>query len=166
MRLSPVPDMSLRNIYDLKPEMLLDRGISLLLLDLDNTLIPYSQSLPPEEVCLWIKSFKDKGIEVFLVSNNRTDRAGIFSAAAGIPFVNRAAKPSKKKLLEAMEIMNKAPEDTAMLGDQVYTDVLAANSAGVTSIVVTPIDVHKPNFAVRYFFELPFRAMCKEKMTR
>lgn len=166
MRLSPIPDMSLKTIYDLKPEMLLERGISLLLLDLDNTLIPYTQSLPPKKVSDWMSAFKEKGIELFLVSNNKTDRAGVFSSAAGIPYINRAKKPSGKKVLEAMEIMDRPPWETAMMGDQVYTDILAANSSGVLSIVVRPLDIHKPQFAARYFFELPFRALCREKIKR
>lgn len=164
MRLSPIPDMSLKTIYDLKPDMLLKRGMSLLLLDLDNTLIPYNQSMPPERVSRWMSDFKEKGIELFLVSNNKTDRAGIFSSAAGISYINRAKKPSGKKVLEAMEIMGRTPMETAMMGDQVYTDILAANSSCVFSIVVRPLDVHKPQFAARYFLELPFRVLCKEKI--
>lgn len=159
-----IPDMSIESINDLKPDMLSGRGISLLILDLDNTLIPYSEPLPPDRVKEWMEGFKEQGIDLFLVSNNRTDRAEIFSKAASIPYVSRARKPSAKKVFEAMNIMERKPNETAMLGDQIYTDVLAANSAGVFSIVVKPIDRHKPHFAARYFVELPFRALAKVKV--
>lgn len=164
MSFSLIPDMSIESIYDLKPEILAERGISLLILDLDNTLIPYSESLPPDNVREWIKGFNEQGIDPFIVSNNRTDRAGNFSKAASIPYINRAGKPSAKKVFEAMNKMKRKPSETAMLGDQIYTDVLAANSAGVFSIVVKPLDGHKLLFAARYFVELPFRAFAKEKL--
>lgn len=163
MSFSLIPDMSINTIYDLSPDILIARGKSLLILDLDNTLIPYSESLPPKKVVEWMARFKERNIKLFLVSNNRTDRANIFSGAASIPYVDRAGKPSSKKVLIALREMNKTPDETAMLGDQIFTDVLAANFAGVFSIIVKPLDRHKPQFAARYFAELPFRAFAREK---
>lgn len=164
MSFSLIPDMSLNSIYDLNPQILRAKGISLLLMDLDNTLISYSESEPSDELKRWMTSFRDQGIDLFLVSNNKTGRAKRFSQVAGLPYLDRAKKPSKKKLIEAMDIMGKRPEQTAMLGDQIFTDVLAANKSGIFSIIITPIDVHKPQFAARYLVEIPFRVFVREKI--
>jgi len=164
MSFSPIPDVSIESIFDLKPKMLSERGISLLLLDLDNTLIPYSHTTLPSEVGNWMDGFKRDGIELFLVSNTRSNRAETFSKTASIPFVNSAWKPSPKKVFEAMRRMGRGLQDTAIMGDQIFTDVLAGNRAGIFTIVVKPIDVHNFLFKLRYFIELPFRVLSKQKL--
>lgn len=163
MSFSPVPKMSFESIYQIAPDTLLERGVTLLLLDLDNTLLPYSRDYPDEKLKNWFQAMRDSGITMFLVSNNRTDRAGNFAAAAGMPYVQRAKKPSRKGLIHAMELYDKTPGETALIGDQVYTDVLAANRAGVLSIVVKPIEFTNPALALRYAVEMPFRLLCGRK---
>jgi len=159
MAFSPIPRVCAASVYDLTADFMRARGITLLLLDLDNTIATYTEEVPSPAMRTWMKAMEDDGITLFLVSNNRTDRAGKFAASAGIPYINRAGKPSPKALVRAMAQMKKAPGETALVGDQVYTDVLAANSAGVLSIVVRPLDLKKPRFVLRFAVELPFRLL-------
>ena len=53
MKLLPFPDISVKSIYDLTPELFLSRGIRLLLLDVDNTLSPYSVNTPTPKMKAW-----------------------------------------------------------------------------------------------------------------
>ncbi len=79
-------------------------------------------------------------------------------------FVKKAKKPSPRGIIEAMRRCGKKPEETALAGDQSYTDVLGANLAGATSILVQPLSLRNPLLAVRYVLELPWRATCKERV--
>ena len=157
MIFSPVPDKKFKRLTDITPEFLDKNGIKLLLLDLDNTISPYTTDEPTEDVLAWTERMKDSGIRLFIVSNNKGDRPEVFSKSLTIPYIKLAKKPSPKGVLLAMETEGAAKENTALVGDQVYTDMLAANLAGVMGILVEPIKFSNPFLAIRYFFELPFR---------
>lgn len=162
MNISPVADMAFHKLTDIEPEFLRERGISLLLLDIDNTVSPYGIHEPAAEMKEWVHKMKEGGIELFFVSNNHGDRPGIFSEKLGIPYIKGAGKPSRRGVLQAMEICGKKAEETALCGDQSFTDVLCANRCGFTSILVQPIDLKNPLLAARYFIELPFRKAAKK----
>lgn len=165
MSFSPVPDFSFDSICALTPEFLRRQGITLLLLDLDNTLAPYGTENPPEETADWADTMKRAGIELFIVTNNRgSQRVESLSSAFGIGYIKGARKPFSDGVLRALEKLGRTKSETALAGDQIYTDVLAANCAGVLSIVVRPIKFTNPLFCLRYWAELPFRAMCRNKM--
>ena len=164
MSFSPIPDVTAPDIFTVTPKWLSDKGITLLLLDLDNTLAPYSQDMPTEQVLAWMKELQASGAALFIVSNNRGEtRVERYAAACGIPFIKRAEKPHPKGLETAMEQMGKTREETALMGDQVFTDALAAKRAGVLSIVIKPLEMLNMWFYLRYFIELPFRWLSKER---
>lgn len=150
-----------RTIFDLSPSALAEKGITLLLADLDNTLAPYGVSLPTDEVRVWNEQLKAAGITLFVLSNNRhADRPRVFCQALGIPFIGHAGKPRTDSFLKAMERMGAARSQTAIVGDQIFTDILGGNRAGVTTILVEPIRLAgNPGRYVRYAAELPFRAL-------
>ncbi len=154
-------DWVCRDIYDLTGQKLVDKGIKLLLADLDNTLVPYGVPLPTDEVCAWNEGLKAAGVTLFVLSNNRhADRPRIFSEALGIPFIGYAGKPKTPSFFKAMDQMGVTKEQTAIVGDQIFTDVLGGNRAGVTTILVQPIRLAgNPGRYVRYAVELPFRAL-------
>ena len=163
MSFSPIPDHCFDKLTDISPEFLQKKGISLLLLDLDNTISPYGIDVPTEAIIKWSEDMKSKGIKLYIVSNNRSSqRAGGFAEKMGISFVYKAGKPSTRGVLQAMKQEWKKPCETALAGDQVYTDVLAANRSGITSLLIKPISLKNPLLAVRYVFEIPFRILCKE----
>lgn len=114
-------------------------GVKGIILDVDNTLEPYENALPTERVLAWLDSLKMAGISAAIVSNNNGERINLFNRDIGLPAYYKAAKPFKKNLVLAMSVMGTDKGNTAMMGDQIFTDVLAARNAGVRAILVPPI---------------------------
>jgi len=164
MGFSLIPDIRLESVHQITPELLLNRGITLLLLDLDNTLIPYSQTRPDPRLQKWLDNIRASGIDLFVVSNSHRNRPAVFCAAADIPFVRRACKPSAKAIRAVMAQMRRTPGETALVGDQIFTDTLGANRSGVLSILVRPIEMKQIHLAARFAVEQPFRALAREKI--
>lgn len=152
----PFADVEVRVLADLKPEWFRENGIRLMLLDFDNTVVPYTTNIPTEEFNVWLQETRAAGVTVAVVSNSHSQRVQNFCSERDIPCTIKAKKPSPKGLREAMENLGFAPGETAMAGDQTFTDVLAGNFAGVTTVLVYPILFSNPLFRVRYYMELPF----------
>lgn len=164
MALLLAPQVVLRNIFEITPQALQGRGITLLLADLDNTLIRYGEREPTEPLRAWAAELKAGGVDLFLLSNSRKPtRASHFAQCLGIPFLGHAGKPKKGGFQAAMVQMGRTPAQTAMVGDQMFTDILGARRAGVLAIAVRPIACDNPFRALRYGIELPFRGMVKER---
>ena len=154
----PIPTIQLHDIYQLTPETLRELGVRFLMMDLDNTLAPYHIHTADPRLAEWIASLRGAGIEPFILSNNRGDRPARFAAQLGVDYVNRAKKPGIRTAMRIMRERGYLPEETAIVGDQIYTDVLCAARCGVKSICVRPICISRnPLLAARYFLELPFR---------
>ena len=159
-----IPDISVGSIYDISPRRLRDMGVSLLLMDLDNTMSPYHIHKTTTELTTWVDSMKAEGIEPFILSNNRGERPARFAAQLDIGYVGRAKKPSEKVMLGVMAEKGVSPGNTAVIGDQIFTDTLCAKRGGVLAILVKPICVRRnPLLALRYGLELPFRLMARRK---
>ena len=164
MSFSLVANSSFEKLTDISPELLKEKKISFLMLDLDNTIAPYGAAKPEESIMQWVRKIKEEGIELFIVSNSkRPTRAESFAGQMGIGYIKAAHKPSVSGIEKAMKQCGKTREESALCGDQIFTDVLGANRAGVSSFVVHPIKFTNPFLAIRYFFELPFRAAGKVK---
>lgn len=163
MSFSLYPDHSFRKIQDVTADFLKKSGISLLLLDVDNTLAPYGKAMPEKAVVEWCDGLKRSGITPYIMSNNRTIRAQIFSDVFGIGYTFKAGKPFPEKIKEVMRKYGKTPRETALAGDQIFTDVLGANLAGASSLLIQPIRLKNPLHALRYVLELPFRKKAKER---
>jgi len=163
MSFSPIPDICVRTIFSVTPELLRQKRITLLLADLDNTLSPYGEDLPPESVLAWVAGCRAAGIELFMISNTGNEKRAVgYANACEMPYMIRARKPSPKGPLAIMAQLGKRPEETALIGDQIFTDGLAANRAGILSIVTRPLRMG-PFLRFRYIVEQPFRYLCKEK---
>ena len=121
------------------PEFLLSIGVRGILLDVDNTLEPYENPLPTEKVVSWLASLKAAGISVAIVSNNNAARINLFNSELNLPAYSKAKKPFKKTLLKAMTDIGTDKDSTILMGDQIFTDVLAAKCAGLRAILVPPI---------------------------
>jgi hypothetical protein len=154
-------DWVCESIFDLSGPELAAQGLTLLLADLDNTLVPYGVPLPTDPVRAWNEGLKAAGVTLFVLSNNRhEDRPRVFSQALGVPFLGHAGKPKRGGFVQAMEQMGATVAQTAIVGDQIFTDILGGNRAGVTTILVQPIRLAgNPGRYVRYAVELPFRAL-------
>ena len=147
------------DIYELTGAALAGRGFTLLLADLDNTLVPYGVPLPDERLRAWRDDLAAHGVTLFVLSNNRHEsRPRIFSDALDIPYIGHAGKPKTPSFYRAMERLGVSKEQTAIVGDQIFTDVLGGNRAGVSTILVEPIRLAgNPGRYLRYAAEWPLR---------
>jgi len=158
---SLIPDGVYPNVCALQPSLLASWGITLLLADLDNTLAKYRQPEPDESIRAWKEALSASGITLFLLSNSRKPgRAARFAQSLGIPYLGHARKPRKAGFQQAMEQTGKTPRQTAMVGDQIFTDILGARRAGVLALLVEPVALAgNPGRYLRYAGETPFRAL-------
>ena len=139
MSFSLIPHILLSSYDDLTPQMLTERGIRLLLCDLDYTLAPKYVPRPDEALRTWLADMERAGVRVMILSNNRSSaRVERFCRDLGIDYVGHAGKPSVRGYRQAMEKAGVTPAQTAMLGDKLLTDVLGANLSGVTALMVEP----------------------------
>ena len=164
MPFSLIPDRLYRAYTDITPEMLRSWGIRLLLCDLDYTLAPRSVLQPDAQVLSWVQAMKESGIEVMILSNNRSsERVELFCKDMGITYVGHAGKPAKRGYREAMAKAGVTEKETAMLGDKLLTDVLGAKRSRVLALMVEPLGgpVGKWNH-ILHMLQAPFKAMTKE----
>ena len=114
-------------------------GVRCVLLDRDNTLVPRDTKIAPPEVSAWLESLKDAGISRCMVSNNFHTKAVEASAEdLDMLCVHHAMKPSPVAVRLALSVAGVPAEQAVLIGDQVFTDIVAANLAGVRSILVRP----------------------------
>lgn len=165
MPLSLVPSRLFQRYQEVTPELLREAGVTLLLSDLDFTLAPKSVRRPDPALREWIGSMKAAGIQVMIVSNNRSGaRVTEFCADLGIPYQGRAGKPSARGLRAAMARVGTDRAHTAMLGDKLLTDMLAANRAGVLALMVEPLGGAVTLWQkVLHALQAPFKALCRRR---
>lgn len=161
MPLSLLPRVVVSRLTDVTPAMLRELGVRALLLDFDNTIVPYTTDAPTEAMARWLRELPEAGIFLAVVSNSRKDRVVRFCRAAGLPCITHSRKPFQKGIGQAMARFQLEPSATALAGDQIFTDVLGANCGGLTSILVTPIHLHNVWLKLRYGLEQPFRLLAR-----
>lgn len=135
-----VPDFRFDKFSDATLEFLTDLGIKGVILDIDNTLEPYENPVPSPEVRNWLISLNENGIKTAFVSNNNKDRVNLFNQELLMPAFPKAKKPFPKNLKKAMQAIGSDKTNTVIMGDQVFTDVLAGRMAGIRTILVPPIN--------------------------
>lgn len=139
-RLLLQPDLVLGGVItDLTPAILQANRIKGLILDVDETLVPIRETLVTSDLTRWAEEMKQVA-SIWLVSNNLShNRIGTIARALDLPYFLGARKPSRRKLLEAAQKMNLPPETIAMVGDRLFTDVIAGNRLGMFTILVEPM---------------------------
>lgn len=163
MSLSLLPSLIVDAVTDLTPELLRSRGIRLLMLDFDNTIVPYTTDVPTEAMTAWLSAMSASDIQICVVSNSRKPRVRVFCQQYDVPCVTHARKPFSKGIRECLAKFDMLPEVSALAGDQIYTDTLGANRAGVQSILVRAIDNHNIWLKLRHVAELPFIFAAKKR---
>lgn len=162
-----MPDRHFESYRALSPAFLAKRGVRLLLSDIDNTLAPYEQSEPDDEIRAWVAAMQAAGIAVAFVSNNHRERVELFNRTLGCRAYPDAHKPLKKTMRRAMEEHGAIPAETAMLGDQLLTDVLAGKRLGLLSLTVPPIrDKRDPFTRFKRLLERPVFRAYRRKMNK
>ena len=156
MSVSLIPSLIVDRLTDLTPELLHRAGISFLMLDFDNTIVPYTTNDPTPEMEQWLAQMLASDIGLCVVSNSKRDRVVRFCDARGIPVITHSKKPFQKGIRCCKARFDLDMARTAMVGDQIYTDVLGGNCAGAKSILVTPIHLHNIWLTMRHWAEKPF----------
>lgn len=133
------PDVVCGSLYTLDLDSLAQRGIRGLMVDLDNTLVAYKNRDVTDEAVAWVQDAQAHGFRICITSNARTARVRHFAEALAIPGIPNAAKPVSRPFRKAMRILQTAPEQSAIIGDQLFTDVLGGNRVGVHTVLVNPL---------------------------
>ncbi len=133
------PDVVVDNFVEITPEFLEKKRVQALLIDIDNTLVDYQTKEPTEEVISWVDNLKNNGIKICIFSNASKERVEVFSKDLGVPAIHRAGKPSIKRFIKALELIKAQPYQSAMVGDQIFTDIYGGKRSSMLSIWVRPI---------------------------
>ncbi len=151
-----VPEYYFNTFEAATPEFLLSLGIKGIILDIDNTLEPYENAVPGKAVVSWLSALKNIGISASFVSNNNRERVELFNKDLGLPAYFKAGKPFSKNIKRAMADMGTTEKNTILMGDQVFTDVLAAHILGLPAILLPPISDKKDAITkIKRYFERP-----------
>ena len=166
MKFSLLPQIIVPALTDVSVELLKSRNIKLLMLDFDNTIVPYTTSTPTAKMRDWLEETVKSDIALCVVSNSHKDRVKIFCEKYGIDCITHAKKPFSKGICECLNKYQIAPENCALVGDQIFTDTLGANCTGVTSILVKAINNHNIWLKLRHGLEMPFILMARKRRVK
>ena len=156
MSFSLLPNLIADALTDITPELLKRRGIGLLMLDFDNTIVPYTTSTPEPLMEQWLQNMVQTDIQLCVVSNSKKNRVKIFCANYGIPCITHANKPFTKGINECLRKFGIPADQAAIVGDQIFTDTLGGNLSGISTILVKAIDNHNFWLKARHVLEKPF----------
>ncbi|NLK08342.1 MAG: YqeG family HAD IIIA-type phosphatase [Firmicutes bacterium] len=133
------PDLCLGSLLDVELGKLKSQGYRGIILDIDNTVVPWSDENIGQAVITWVEEGKEIGFAFCLASNALKQRAEQVGHALGMPAVFRAIKPRKRPFKEALRILGTAASETVVIGDQLFTDVLGGNRMGLYTILLDPL---------------------------
>ncbi len=137
------PASQVPTVYDIDLTALRSRGIRGVILDLDNTIVPWGSREVSPRLPGWIAAARDADLRLCIVSNNMGSRVSAIAAQLGLPVVAGALKPRRHALRRALGVMGTTPEATALVGDQLLTDILGGNRLGLHTILVRPQSRHE-----------------------
>jgi uncharacterized protein len=127
------------SLLDIPLGLLREQNIVAFIVDLDNTITEWNSNVISLEIEAWFRSIQTQGFKACILSNNGELRIKSVADRLGIPFIHRAAKPRRGAFLRAIYIMGVTASQTAVIGDQIFTDILGGNRAGLFTILVNPI---------------------------
>ncbi len=133
------PNLYETSIYDIDLEGLKKIGIKGFIFDVDNTIVSYDTPVPDDRVKAWFEELDKMGFVSYIASNNNHGRVSHFAEELGVGFMPKANKPLTKNLKKICGNMNISPKETAMVGDQLFTDMLGGNMAGMFTVLIEQI---------------------------
>ena len=143
------PNLILDSVHEMTPELLQQHAIRSLLLDVDCTLKRYRAIEIPLDVVQWIEMMQGAGIGLCILSNGRTHRIRPIAEQIRVPFIAPAMKPTPFGCWSAINMLKFDPKTTAIVGDQVFADILAGKFAHIFTILVTPIHPEEEHWYTR-----------------
>lgn len=147
------------SIYHIDVDRLWNAGIRGIVTDLDNTLVEWNSPAASPKLVAWLEGLRERGFRTCILSNNAAARVESFAAPLGIPALFKARKPRRSPFARALEVLGTSAEQTAMVGDQLFTDILGGNRMGLYTILVRPI--HAREFFGTRFVRLLERQVLK-----
>ena len=133
------PDVYVDSLMDIPLQELKRAGKKAFILDLDNTVTEWNSNEIRAEVAQWFAQVKEQDFKACIISNNGAKRVEKVAHSLGIPFISRAGKPRRGSFRKAVSLMETTPEAAAVIGDQIFTDIMGGNRAGLFTILVVPI---------------------------
>lgn len=133
------PDRYYDSAFSVDLDDLVENGIEGIIVDLDNTIIPWNEVDTPRHLHDWLEQVHSRGIKVCIVTNRNLERANMVADRLELPVIGRAWKPRKKPFIKALEKTGTPAKKTAIIGDQLFTDILGGNRAGLFSVLVSPL---------------------------
>lgn len=137
------PDECVGAVVDVDLHALWNRGIRALIMDLDNTLLAWEAEEIPAEAKEWIDRAKAIGFKLCIASNGTSGRVMRVATALGVPAIPKAIKPRKRPFRRALKMLGVTPEETAVIGDQIFTDVLGGNRMELYTILINPMSTEE-----------------------
>lgn len=134
-----IPDVICESVFAIDLDKLKSLHIAGLLVDIDNTLVPWGEPEMEEAFVAWVKNVKQEGFKICLVSNAKKHRAQSFATLLDIPAVGMALKPLNRAFRKGMALLDLAPHEVAVVGDQLFTDVFGGNRLGIHTILINPL---------------------------
>ena len=132
------PTIYAESAYIVDFQKIYDKGYRVLILDVDNTLVPHGEPAD-ERAVRFFQMVHEIGFKTCIISNNHEPRIKPFAKTVGSAYIFDAGKPSKRGYQKGMKLCGGTTENTLFMGDQLFTDVWGANRAGIKSILVKPI---------------------------
>lgn len=141
-----LPDITVKNVHILDEKFYKKHNIKAVIFDIDNTLVAHTEPTPPDDVLEYFALLNEWGIKYSIVSNNTVERVESFCKDLGVPYYGKALKPRKKYLKKVIEQMKVSKKETALIGDQLFTDMWGANRMKLLSVLVTAVGEDETSF--------------------
>ena len=160
-----IPKMYQKSIYHIDYDKLQDNGIKCLLIDLDNTCVPYKDKEPNKKLIDLFETLKDMDFKIIIFSNALKGRIKPFKDVLNVDCLARANKPYKKNFLKVIKLFNYDLSEVAIIGDQLYTDILGGNKVGIKTILVNPMS-SDDMFITRFIYRTLEKRIYKKLMSK
>ena len=155
------PDRYVNRITDLDSDFFTKEDIKGVIIDVDNTVIDVKKNLI-DGLVEWRDELKAKGIDVVILSNT-IDKIKVSKIAdlLDVDYFTFGRKPNTGGFMKAKRHLELDVENIAVIGDQIFTDVLGANRAGMLSVLVNPLHEHNDYFITKWKRPLEEKVLTK-----
>ena len=144
------PNIKLDKITDISVDILNKYNITALILDVDNTLSTHHGQVLTDGLENWLENMRENNVKLTVLSNSTKKRLDPFAKKIGLDYISLGLKPLPFGYLRALKALGTKRKNTAIVGDQIFTDTLGGNFVGLNTVLLTPI---KPETSLRFRFK-------------